>query len=58
MKFNFSRNYDFPPDIHISDFDNNLEVVSETKLLGVIITENLKWGANTEYICKRAYQKM
>ena len=26
-----------------------IEVVSETKLLGVIITENLKWGANTEY---------
>ena len=58
MKFNFSRNYDFPPELVISGFDNQIEVVSETKLLGVILSDNLKWGANTEYICKRAYQNM
>ena len=58
MKFNFSRNYDFPPELIIDGFDNQLEVVKETKLLGLMITDDLRLNANTEYICKRAYKKM
>ena len=58
MKFNFSRNYDFPPELIIDGFDNQLQVVKETKLLGLMITDDLRWNANTEYICKRAYKKM
>ena len=58
MKFNFSRSYDFPPELTVRGFDNQLEIVSETKLLGVMVTSDLKWAANTEYICKRAYKKM
>ena len=35
-----------------------LEVVRETKLLGIILTDNLKWDANTDYICGRAMKKL
>ena len=58
MKFNFSRSHDFPPELEIKGFDNQLEIIKETKLLGVILTDDLKWSKNTEYICKRAYKQM
>ena len=58
MKFNFSRNYDFPPEFTIDGFYKELEVVKETKLLGVMLTDNLKWAANTDFITKKAYKNM
>ena len=58
IKFTFTRKYDFPPELVIRGFNDQLAVVRETKLLGIIITCDLKWAANTEYICKRAYKKM
>ena len=27
-------------------------------MLGVMITNDLKWASNTEYICRKAYKKM
>ena len=36
----------------------NLEIVNKAKLLGVIITNDLKWDANTEYLVKRANKRM
>ena len=33
-------------------------MVEEFKLLGVKITSNLKWEANTEYITKKAYKRL
>ena len=36
----------------------NLEVVEEFNLLGVIITSDLKWKANTGYITKKAYKRL
>ena len=35
-----------------------LEVVDETKLLGTIITKDLKWNKNTQMIVKNANAKM
>ena len=58
MIFNFCRTNDFPPELVIDGFNEKLEVVSETKLLGLILTNDLKWGTNTDYICKKAYKKM
>ena len=58
MKFNFSNSHDFPPEIKIKGFSENIGVVSKTKLLGVIISKDLKWNANTEYICNKAYKKL
>ena len=36
----------------------NLELVESCKLLGVIIQSNLKWNENTDFICKRAFDRM
>ena len=58
MKFNTAKTLDFPPEVIVPGFKDNLEVVKETKLLGIILTDDLKWAANTDYICKRAYGKM
>ena len=58
MKFNFARNSDFPPGLEIENFENMVEVTTDAKLLGVIITNDLKWEANTDYICTKAFKKM
>ena len=35
-----------------------LDQLEEVRLLGVIITDNLKWDANTSDICKRAFARV
>ena len=57
ISFNKSRKWNFPPEVHFSD-NTNLECVTETKLLGVIISNDLKWAKNTDYICKKAMKKI
>ena len=54
MKFNFSRKQKFSPEMLISGFKDQITVISETKLPGVILTNDLKWTENTDYICKKA----
>ena len=56
MPFNFSRKYDFVPNFHLQN--EELEVVYQTKLLGVICTSDGKWTENTNYIVKKATSKM
>ena len=58
MKFNVARNHDFPPELAVNGFSTNMQVVIETKLLGIMVTNDLKWTSNTEYLCKKAYAKM
>ena len=55
--FNKSRKYDFPPEL---SFRNNviLDVVEETRLLGIVLTPDLRWQANTLSICTKAMSKM
>ena len=48
---------DFPPEVGFSD-DSKIEYLSETKLLGVIVSDNLKWHKNTLYICQKASAKL
>ena len=36
----------------------NLEQISVVKLLGIILTEDLKYEENTNYICKRAFARI
>ena len=43
--FNHSKKYDFPPEVSFDD-GTLLEVISETSLLGVVISDNLKWNRN------------
>ena len=57
MKFNRSLYSDFPLEISFSD-NNMLEEVSVYKLLGVMVSSNLKWHENTNYICNKAKKKV
>ena len=56
MKICKSRTKTFPIEIKIGD--EYLEVQKEMKILGVILQPNLKWAANTAFICKKAYKKI
>ena len=55
--FNTARKWDFMPRMNIKG-DKYLEVVEEFKLLGIIFQSNLRWQANTDYICQKAYSRM
>ena len=47
---------DFMPEFHVGQA--RIDLVEETKLLGVIIRSDLSWASNTEYITKRANSKL
>ena len=57
MIFNPLRNYDVLPKIEAGD-GTHIEVVEQQKILGFILRSDLKTISNTEYICKRAYQRL
>ena len=56
MIFNFTNNYQFST--NVSHNGNDMEVIEETKLLGTVITSDLKWHRNTEVLGKRANARM
>ena len=56
MIFNFSRNHQFTTKLSLNG--NNIEVLSEVKLLGTVITSDLKWNKNTKELVKKAYKRM
>ena len=56
MIFNFTNNYQFTTKLMMNN--EFLEVVNEAKLLGVIITDDLKWDKNIEYLVKKANGRM
>ena len=56
MIFNFTKKYQFATRLSLNNIP--LETVSEAKILGVIISDNLKWDANTDFLTKKAYKRM
>ena len=54
--FNFTKDHQFSAEIRLKN--ENLEVINKTKLLGAIITSDLKWHENTKFIVKKANRKM
>ena len=52
MIFNFTNNYQFVTAINVNNHE--IETVKEAKLLGTVITDDLKWARNTEEIVKSA----
>ena len=56
MIFNFTKNYQFTT--KLAHNEDAVEIIDETKLLGTIITDDLKWHKNTESLVKRAYARM
>ena len=56
MIFNNSRKHQFTSDLKLKG--ESLNIVNEAKLLGLVITNDLKWNRNTEKIVKDANLKM
>ena len=56
MIFNFSKKNQFTTRIKLGE--ENVETVSNTKLLGTVITNNLKWNANTSELVKKGNARM
>ena len=56
MIFNPSKNFQFNTRLKLEG--KNIEQVHETKLLGVIIQDDLSFKSNTEFITKKAYKRM
>ena len=56
MIFNFTHNFQFSTRLTLGGQPVNF--VDETKLLGVILTNDLKWSRNTESLVKRANARM
>ena len=52
-----SRKWAFPPELHFSD-GTPIEYISDTRLVGVVLSQDLKWFKNTEYICQKARNKL
>ena len=56
MIFNNTIDYQF--NMRLSINNQQLEHVSEKKLLGVLINDNLTWDSNTNLIVRNAYKRM
>ena len=56
MIFNFTKNHQFHTRVGIENVQ--LEVLQETKLLGCIITPDLKWRKNTDELVRKGYQRL
>ena len=56
MLINFCRSYQFKTRLTINN--SLIEQVNQTKLLGVILSDDLTWHANTTHIVKKAYTRM
>ena len=56
MVFNFSKKFQF--NTRLSLREEKLDQVHKTKLLGLVIRDDLSWKDNTSVITKRAYSRM
>ena len=56
MIFNFSKKYQFNTRLKIEE--TSIEQVHETRLLGLVLRDDLSWISNTHAITKRAYARM
>ena len=57
MIFTFTQNHQFT--IRFKEKSLFIEVVDKIKLLGTIITNDLKWDCNTSYLVKqKTYKRM
>ena len=56
MIFNYSTNYQFSTRLFIEE--TLLEIINETKLLGLQLTSDLSWTKNTNMLVKKSYARM
>ena len=56
MIINFSKNYQFNTRLNLKG--KLIQQIKQTKLLGVIVDDNLSWQSNTNHVVKQAYKRM
>ena len=56
MIFNFSINYQFNTRMSITG--GKIDQISQTRLLGLVLRDDLSWKSNTSELTKRAYTRM
>ena len=56
MVFNFCKDYQFTTRIKIES--ESMDMVTETKLLGVIVNNQLTWDENTKHLVRKANARM
>ena len=56
MIFNYTENFQFSTRMNING--QKIDTIEKTKLLGTIITNNLKWDENTREVIKKANMRM
>ena len=56
MIFNFTENHQFTTRLELEN--QNVEVIENAKLLGTILSKDLKWNSNTSNLIKRANARM
>ena len=54
--FNPSKSIDFVLEMRIDD--ERIETTEEIKLLGIVLTDDLKWNRNTCAISKKGYSRI
>ena len=55
MIFNFTDNHHFTTKLKLNN--ENVEIVKYAKLLGVIISDDMKWDNNTDFLVKNSKWK-
>ena len=56
MIFNFTKKYQFSTNLSLNNM--KIENVEQTKLLGLVLTSDLKWDENTNYLVKESNKRM
>ena len=56
MIFNFTDKYQFTTRLKLKD--KNVEVIQSTRLLGTVLSDDLKWDINTSQIVRKANARM
>ena len=56
ISFPKSRKWDCPPELDFSD-GTIIEYMTETKLVGVMVSQVLRWQKDTDYICEKTRSK-
>ena len=56
MLFHPCWSVDFMPELELDN--NQLEMVEEMRLLGLIIQSDMKWTANTDHIVTKAFSRI
>ena len=57
ITFTKSKKWDFPPELTFDD-GTFIDCVQNIKLVGVLVSQDLKWSQNTAYICKKARSRL